>query len=245
MSKYGKWIGGGLGWAFGGPIGAILGFAIGSYLDRVSDLQYRGTPPYGRASRTRTGDFGVSLLILAGAVMKADGKVLQSELEYIKKFFINQFGAANTQEKMLLFREMLKQDIDVKKVCLQIRDNMNYHSRLQLIHFLFGVSRADGHVHTKEVLLIEQITNYLGINSSDFLSIKAMFYKDANAAYSILEITSNASNGEVKKAYRKMALKYHPDKLAHLGKDFQKAAKEKFLKVAEAYGTIKKERGMN
>ena len=241
MAKLGKWIGGGLGWAFGGPIGALLGFALGSFLDNVSDIQLLQHT----STRTRSGDFGISLLILSGAVVKADGKVLKSEIEYIKEFFIRQFGVEDTQEKMLLFREMLKQEIDIRGICLQIKSNMGYHARLQLIHFLFGVSRADGHVHVKEVEMIEMITKYLGINTSDFLSIKAMFYKDADAAYKILEIDSDATNAEVKKAYRKMAVKYHPDKLSHLGEDFQKAAKEKFQKVNESYETIKKEREIN
>ena len=131
----------------------------------------------------------------------------------------------------------------MSQVCLQIKSNMTVHSRLQLIHFLFGVSKADGHVHTKEVEMIEMIARYMGVGTSEFLSIKAMFYKDANAAYSILEINESASDTEVKKAYRKMAVKYHPDKLNHLGEDFRKAAKEKFQKVNEAYETIKKERG--
>lgn len=237
MAKYGKWIGGGLGWAFAGPIGAILGFVLGSFFDNISSIQV-GT------SQTRAGDFGISLLILAGAVIKADGRVLKSELEYIKQFFIRQFGAEDTLEKMHLFREMLKQEIDVVEVCLQIRDNMIYQSRLQLIHFLFGVSGADGHIHPKEVEVIELIAKHLGIKASDFLSIKAMFYKDANAAYDILNISRSASNDEIKKAYRTMAVKYHPDKLTHLGEEFQKAAKEKFQKVNEAYVTIKKEKGI-
>jgi len=245
MAGFGKWIGGGLGWAFAGPIGAILGFAIGSMLDKTPDLEYRGGSAYGGGPRTRAGDFGISLLILSGAVMKADGRVLKAELEYVKKFFNQQFGAADTKEKMLLFQHIMKQNIDEKAVCMQIRDNMTVHSRLQLIHYLFGISKADGHVHTKEVELIERMAGYLGIAASEFLSIKAMFYKDAHVAYSILEINENATDGEVKKAYRKMAVKYHPDKISHLGTEFLKAAKEKFQKVNEAYNTIKKERAIN
>ena len=241
MTKFGKWIGGGLGWAFGGPIGALLGFALGSFLDSAADMQYLQH----KSTRTRPGDFGISLLILSGAVVKADGKVLKSEIEYIKKFFVRQFGIEDTREKILLFREILKQEIDLREVCLQIKGNMGYHEILQLIHFLFGVSRADGHVHVKEVDMIELISKYLGISAADFLSIKAMFYKDARAAYNILEINPDATDAEVKKAYRKMAVKYHPDKLHHLGNDFQKAAQEKFQKVNESYNTIKKERGFS
>ncbi len=240
MAKFGKWIGGGLGWTFAGPIGAILGFAIGSMFDNAQVIQTENGRPF--RSQTRAGDFGVSLLILSAAVMKADGKVLKSELNYLRQFFTRQFGAADTAEKMQLFKEILKQRVDIQQVCVQIRDNMTLHSRLQLIHFLFGISKADGHVDRREVNQIELISRYMGIGAREFLSIKAMFYKDANAAYQILEINDNASDSELKKAYRKMAVKYHPDKLTHLGPEFQKAAKEKFQKVSEAYEIIKKER---
>ena len=198
MAKFGKWIGGGLGWTFAGPIGAILGFAIGSMFDNAQVIQTENGRPF--RSQTRAGDFGVSLLILSAAVMKADGKVLKSELNYLRQFFTRQFGAADTAEKMQLFKEILKQRVDIQQVCVQIRDNMTLHSRLQLIHFLFGISKADGHVDRREVNQIELISRYMGIGAREFLSIKAMFYKDANAAYQILEINDNASDSELKKA---------------------------------------------
>jgi DnaJ like chaperone protein len=84
----------------------------------------------------------------------------------------------------------------------------------------------------------------MGISEKDFESIKAMFFKDTKSAYKILEITPDASDEELKKAYRKMAIKYHPDKVSHLGEDVQKAAKEKFQQLNAAYEAIKKERGL-
>jgi DnaJ like chaperone protein len=114
-----------------------------------------------------------------------------------------------------------------------------------LLHFLFGVSRADGKVHPREVEIIKKIAGYLGISAKDLESIKAMFYEDTDAAYKILEIESSANDDEVKKAYRRMANKYHPDKVAYLGEDIRKAAGEKFRKVKDAYETIKRDRGMN
>jgi len=117
--------------------------------------------------------------------------------------------------------------------------------RLQLLHYLFGISMADGHVHPSETDVIKLIASYLGINQKDFESIKAMFIKDTKSAYSILEITPDATDEEVKKAYRKMALKYHPDKVSHIGEDIQKAAKEKFQQLNAAYEAIKKERGIS
>ena len=244
--SYGKWIGGGLGWAFAGPIGGILGFAIGSMFDNAGKLEYERLydSPNAR-ERTKTGDFSASLLILAAAVMKADGRVLKSELTYVKSFFIQQFGAEKTKEQMLIFKEILKQDIPLRDVCLQIKHFTRHSDRLQLIHFLFGISGADHHYDHEEVKVIERISQLLGISTVDYVSIRAMFVKDTQADYKILEISPDVSNEELKKAYRKMAIKYHPDKVSHLGEDFQKMAKEKFQKVQEAYENIKKARGIN
>jgi DnaJ like chaperone protein len=242
---YGKWIGGGLGWAFAGPIGGILGFAIGSMFDNADKYEYQQIYQSSDArNKTEAGDFAASILILAAAVMKADGRVLKSELNYVKNFFVQQFGPEKTKEQMLVFKEILKQDIPLRDVCLQIKHFTRHADRLQLLHFLFGISGADKHFDHEEVVVIQRISRYLGISDVDFDSIKAMFVRDNNNDYKILEINPSATNEEVKKAYRKMAVKYHPDKVSHLGEDFQKMAKEKFQKVQEAYDNIKKARNM-
>ena len=236
--RYGKWVGGGLGWAFGGPIGAILGFVFGSIYDGMEKgaYTYRGT---------QAGDFSASLLVLTAAVMKADGKVLKSELDYVKSFLVAQFGQEEAARQALLLREILKQEINVREVSQQIAQYMDYASRLQLMHLLFGISSADRHFDEKEVNLIEQIAQFLGIRPVDFQSIKAMFIKDIDSAYKILEISPDASDDEVKKAYHRMAIKYHPDKVAHLGDEIKKSATEKFQKLNAAYEEIKKRRGMS
>lgn len=122
---------------------------------------------------------------------------------------------------------------------------MDYSSRLQLLHYLFGIASADGVYHPDEVAVIERISGYMGISSSDYLSVKAMFVKNPSWAYDVLEITKEATNDEVKKAYRDMAKVHHPDKVGHLGDDIRKSATEKFQKINAAYEEIKKQRGMN
>lgn len=240
MAKVGKWITGGLGWAFFGPIGGILGFVVGSFFDEGIPTQ--GTTQYQPGQRTTQAGYVMSLLVLVAAVMKADGKILKSELEYTKQFFVRSFGPAAAGEAVKILRDLLQQNIPVTEVCQQIRKNMDHPSRLQLVHFLFGIADADGQVHTTEHKLIAHIAQQMGISEKDYLSIEAMFVANTDAAYKILEAEPTASEEELKKAYRKMALKYHPDKVHYLGVDIQKVAHEKFQKVNEAWETIKKQR---
>jgi len=237
-NKYGKWIGGGLGWAFGGPIGAILGFAMGSVLDgvRIEKTFYHGTA---------RGDFAMSLLVLSAAVMKADGKVVKSELEYVKNFFLSQFGTEETNRLIQILKEVLNQEINLRDVSVQVGQFMDYPSRLQLLHYLFGIATADRQFDKSEENVIEQIAGYMGVDPSDFASIRAMFVRNINNAYDILELTPDTTDEEVKKAYRRLAIQYHPDKVAHLGEDIKKAATEKFQTLNAAYDEIKKQRDMN
>lgn len=243
MAKFGKWLGGGLGWAVGGPIGAIFGFMLGSLFDGSSEIVATGSRT-GYSGQTTAGGYVMSLLVLTAAVMKADGKVLKSELDYVKKFMVHNFGEASATEAVRMLRDLLNQTIPVNEVCNQIKQNMNYSARLQLMHFLFGIAQADGEVAANEKELITFIGREMGLTEKDFESIQAMFVPNTEADYKILEIETSATDEEVKKAYRRMAMKYHPDKVSHLGEDFQKAAHEKFQSVNKAYENIKKERKM-
>ena len=243
MAGWTRWLWGGLGLAMFGPIGGIMGYAMGSLSENAQGFQ-SGYQNIGGNSATQAGDFGAAMLILFAAVMKADNELKKSELEFVKQFFIQQFNTQYASNRIRLFREILKQDLPLQEVCLQIKTYMDHPSRLQMIHILFGLSQADGYVHPLEVQIIQTISGYLGISKKDFQSIEAMFYKDSLSAYKILEISKNATNDELKKAYRKMAAKFHPDKVHHLGEEFQKMAEEKFKKLNDAYTQIKKERNI-
>ncbi len=242
-----KWIFAVLGFMLKGPIGGIIGFIIGSIIEDSSIIktstvnnQYTRRPDLNYIPN----DFSSSLLILCAAVMKADQKLMRSELDFVRNFFLRQFGEAHTNERMLVLREILKQDVPIGQVCEQIRYNVDGPSRLQLLHILFGLAASDGAPGEAEIRVISQISHLIGIHTQDFESIKAMFIVNNDSAYKILEVERNATDDEIKKAYRRMAVKYHPDKVHHLGEEYQKDAQEKFKKINDAYEKIKKERGI-
>ncbi|MCI2230255.1 TerB family tellurite resistance protein [Polaribacter sp. MSW13] len=252
MGNFTKWLGAGLGFTFGGPIGAAIGFAIGSFVDGFSEdefkqeqIDYKKERRNNRNhSNTKSGDFEMSLLVLSSIVIKSDGRIDQRELDFVRTHFVNMYGKERANSAFKLFNGIIKKQISARQVCIQIREHMSHASRLQLLHFLFGIAKADEFVTENEVEEIRKISGYLYINQNDFESIKAMFYNSSDAAYKILEITKSATDEEVKKAYRRMAKKYHPDKVQDLGEEHVKGAKEKFQNIQSAYEKIKKERGL-
>ena len=251
----GKWIGSLLGWVTLGPIGALLGFWFGSAIDGYIDRAGQISEGYGTDTRPRTrksynaseqrNSFLVSLLVLSAAVIKADGKTLQSELDYVKAFVRRNFGDEAVPEAMRMLEDLCRQDVNIYSVGPQIARYMNYSQRMQLFHYLVQIAMADGQFDKKEKGVLEAIGTTIGLGNADVNSIIAMFYKETSSAYNVLEISPDATDDEVRSAYRKMAMKNHPDKVATLGPDVQKAAAERFRQVKEAYEAIKKERGMN
>ncbi|MDR0566650.1 MAG: TerB family tellurite resistance protein [Prevotellaceae bacterium] len=242
MAKYGKWISGAIGWWLLGPIGGIVGFALGTLFDATNSRTSKPQP----AEATHRDGFTVSLLVLMAAVLKADGKVMQSELDYVKKFLVQRFGAAAAGRHLLFLRNVLQQPLPLYDVCGQIRSNLNLSARLELLHLLFGIAAADGEINLSERNIIKRIAEHIGISAADYSSVSAMFATvDKSWAYKVLEVERSATDDEVKKAYRRMAIKHHPDKVAQMGEDVQRAATEKFRKVREAYEFIKKERAMS
>ena len=266
-----KWITGLLGWVTFGPIGALIGYFLGSAVESYIEMArqipggssgqggynqggynqggynrggyQRTTGPY-TATQQRN-SFMVSLLVLSSAVIRADGKTLQSELDYVRNFVRSNFGEAATYQAMSILSDLNTKQVNIYEVGAQIASYMNYSQRLQLFDYLARLAAADGDFSASEKSVLEAIASAIRINASDAASVIAMFYKDTTSAYEVLEISPSATDDEVKSAYRRMAMKNHPDKVSTLGPEVQKAAQEKFQKIQEAYETIKKQRGMN
>lgn len=242
---YGKWISGALGWAVGGPIGAIFGFALGSFLEKESSADKSTYSTRSRFSQTEErNSFLISLLVLSSAVMRADGKVMKSELAYVQEFLKKNFGPDAALESTKYLKDLLKKEVDIQNVGIQVRRYMRYEARVQLLHYLTGIARADGSVTYAELLILREIALALAIPANESNSIFAMFDNGIESAYQILEVSPEATDSQVKKAYKYLAVKHHPDKVSHLGADVQKSAEERFKKISEAYEKIKNDRGI-
>jgi len=240
MGIFGSLFGASIGWWLLGPIGALLGSFIGSSLENSSGVSNKRISGDGNAQD----GFMASLVVLMAATMNADGKVLKSELDYVKQNLVRIFGERVAVDALRLLKEILKKNIPLNEVTAQISRHMDYPSKLELIHILYGIGIADGHLAQSEINVIEQIAAGIGVRTSDYISVKNLYFDNLDSAYKVLEVEQNATDEKVKKAYRKMAVKFHPDKVAHMGVDVQRSANERFQKLNEAYERIKRARGI-
>ena len=211
--------------------GAVLGYLIGSFFKSG-------------VNKISNKEFELNLLALASLVIKADGKVTQNELDFVRRYFVSAYGKMRANEVFKIFNQNIKnKGISLNKISTLFNTALNYESRLQVIHFLFGIAKADGNISKLEIEKLLEFSNLFKLSYADFLSIKAMFIEETDNAYKILELEKSATNDQIKKSYRDLAKKHHPDKVQHLGDAYVKAAQDKFQQIQKAYQNIKNERG--
>jgi DnaJ like chaperone protein len=244
IQKMIKWVAAFLGYLLFRLPGALLGFFIGSMAD---GLGQKGGNIFTNLNQSQVSpqDFELHLISLCSIVIKADGSVSQQELDYVRQYFLGTYGKEKANAIFRTFNEVVKKrEISAQRICSVLSQRTRYEVRLQLVHFLFGIAGADGRVSDAEYEKLREIAGYLRLGQRDFESIKAMFIKSADTAYTILEIDRTATDQEVKKAYRNMAKKYHPDRVITQDEAIRKGAEEKFKQVQVAYERIQEERGL-
>lgn len=236
-----KWLFALIGYSFFRFPGAIVGYFLGNLIENFST---KNKFKKSRVNNISSREFELNLLALASLVIKADGKVTKQELDYVRSYFVSAYGKERANATFKIFNDNIKNlGISPVKISMLFNSALNYESRLQVIHFLFGIAKADGNVSVSEINKLLEFSNLLRLSHADFQSIKAMFINEVGGAYKILEIEKSATDNQVKKAYRDLAKKHHPDKVQHLGDAYGKAAQEKFQKIQKAYERIKQERG--
>lgn len=272
----GKWIGSALGWILSGGnvLGAIAGYCIGSLLSDATSTAERENGFNGNGNTFRNdysdtqfnqrpfeedrNSFLFSMLVLSSYIIKADGKIMHSEMNCVRNFLRNNFGEQAVQQGediLLKLFEMQKQQgattfkETIRKSCVEISFHMNIGQRLQLLDYLIIIAKVDGIVSPEEVYALKEVATYLGLSAQD---VDSMLNMEASSnqqigldeAYKILGISPNATNDEAKAAYRKMALKHHPDRVSTLGDDVREAAEKKFQEINNAKERIYKARGL-
>ena len=229
-----------LGYIFFRIPGAIIGFLLGLASRMFSSKNENSS--FSSFSNSRQEDISpasieLNLLSLCTLVIRANGQVTQAELDFVRQQFVSLYGKERANAVFRTFNELKGRQISAERVATYVRMRTTY---------------------SDEVNQIEQIAYYLRLERSDYESIKAMFttangsrYQQQNTqrntpdAYNILGISRNATDAEVKQAYRNMAKKYHPDKVITEDEAIKKGAEEKFKQVQQAYEQIANERGMN
>lgn len=258
---YAKWIGGFLGLLGGGTFGAIAGYALGSLIDnalsgnggytRIIDHD-DSSLPHTRQEGERN-SFLFSLLLLSAQVIQADGKIMHSEMNYVRQMLRQSFGQQAEQQGDEILKRLFERRREVgeaqwrqmlDQACHELAYAMTEEQRLQLLTFLCQIAKADGRVDPTEVNELYHIALMIGLSESHIDQLLNLGGKTLDEAYRLLGITPDATDAEVRHAYRRMALQHHPDKVATLGEDVRRAAEQKFKEIGEAKEMIFKARGL-
>lgn len=252
-----KWIGGIVGWMAGGPLGALAGYVIGSLFEKSTTTSTVQTHVNDNTATGHRNSFLFSMLVLASYIIKADGKIMHSEMEFVRQFLRANFGeqavAEGNQILLNLFEQRKRMDAvnpasfrnTINDCGQQIAANLTYEERLQLLRFLSMIAQSDGNVCNEEINALKEVASAMGLSSGEVDSMLNLGRNTLDSAYKVLEIEPSATDEEVKAAYRKLAMKHHPDRVASLGDDIHKAAEEKFRQINEAKDQIYKARGIN
>ncbi|MBE6280946.1 MAG: molecular chaperone DjlA [Bacteroides sp.] len=255
----GKWIGGIVGFMAAGPLGALAGYVIGSMLENSNENYNNGG--YGNHTDEnhaygQRNSFMFSLLVMASYIIRADGKIMHSEMEYVRQFLRHNFGEAAVNEGnqilLNLFEQRKRMDANnplafkntIHECGVQIKNNLSYEERLQLLNFLAQIARSDGNICMEEIDALKEVATTMGLSEKEVDSMLNLGGNSLEEAYRVLEVEPSATDEEIKAAYRKLALKHHPDKVATLGEDVKKAAEEKFQQINSAKERIYKARGI-
>ena len=259
----GTWLGGAVGFFAFGPLGALAGAVLGHFAEQMfssvelspdNDNAWEAEAEqrhYSEAEQ-RSG-FLFSLLVLAAYIVQADGRIMHSEMETVRRFLRANFGAEGEREG----EEILRRLFDLRKQnapqvyeryvadsCRQMAMSLSYEQRLQLLAFLVEIAKADGQMAASELAALRRVSAGLGMTPDEVDSLLNLGGNTLDAAYKVLEVAPTATDEEVRKAYKRLALKHHPDRVATLGKDIRRAAERKFQELGEAKDRIYKARGM-
>ena len=264
MSWLGKILGGAIGFALGGPIGALAGVALGHNFDRPATAGRED----GRAEpdllepreRTQTAFFTATFSVM-GHLAKADGQVTRDEIRLAAQVMDEmRLTGAPRRIAERLFREGKADDFPIDEVLDQLRRECRYGAHLvtMFVEILLHAAFADGELHARERALLERICVRLHLPAGELERLEAMMRAQRHVrgspapdalstadACAILGVEETCTDAELKKAYRRMMNRHHPDKLVAKGlpEEMMRVATEKTREIRTAYERLRRARG--
>lgn len=266
MAWWGKVIGGTFGFMVGGPIGALLAGAVGHQFDLGLKKQFSGEAlGVGDQERVQSAFFAATFSVM-GYICKADGQVSRGEIRAAEAVMQRmQLSAQQKKAAMELFDQGKQANFPFEAVMEQFRREC--HRRQNLIRLFLEVqiqaALADGELHPAERKVLLQLFDLLGLSSQEFDHLLRLAgwgpggqqstrsggsvggVSAVEEAYALIGVKPTVSDGELKKAYRRLMSQHHPDKLVAKGlpEEMINLAKEKTQAIGKAYQTLRDARG--
>jgi len=262
VSWWGTLLGGAFGFMLGGPLGALLGVALGRRFDKGVDGLGEYGAEVGDQERVQTAFFTATFAVM-GHLAKVDGQVSHNEIRLAEQVMRQmRLSEAMRGTAMRLFNEGKLPEFQLDAVLEQFR--MECHRRRHLLRMFVEIQLhacyADGAVHTEETRVLQHICDRLGFSRQEFAQLEALVQAARGfaqggavpasqdqlaAAYQLLGVTRQASDTEIKTAYRRLMNQHHPDKLVAKGlpEEMMALATEKTQEIKAAYEVIRAARG--
>lgn len=240
MTIWGKILGGTAGLLVGGPLGALLGVAVGHF---VADK--RASAADGDATARLT--FTIGVVVLAAKMAKADGRVTQDEIQAFRaRFHVAPDEVANVAKVFNLAKE---DPAGFEPYARQIADLLRDRPAVleDLLDSLFLIAMADGALHAAELAFLRSVSDIFGFDAQTFARIRASHAaRDEGDPYTVLGVAVDASDAQIKAAHRKLVKEHHPDRLMAQGlpQEFIDVATDKLAAINAAYDRIVRERNL-
>jgi DnaJ like chaperone protein len=215
--------------------------ALRDSINQIVSGEEKTGPSEGEKQRKQSSqnEIEAAVIVLATEVMRLDGNYSSETKKILSDFLEKNFGKISSAKRNKLVNDHLFVGPQpfTKMACEQLKSLTTHGSKHEIIKLLYEIASLDDFISAKENSVINKIARYLEISLDELRALREKFSR-INDPYAILEMEETTSVTEVKAAYRKVVLKYHPDK--RTDKTTDEEANRKFREVKKAFEMIMK-----